>query len=88
MNFIKIILAIIGLFIAVMFGFWLIGIVSMVLWFLVLAGIVAVVGAVGYKLLAKPKETPQLKENIPIGIAEMDRADRVLEEYKRKYLSE
>jgi len=88
MNFIKIILAIIGLLVAVMFGFWLIGFISTILWFLLLFGIVAVGGAVGYKLLTREKEKPQLKENMPIGIAEIDRADRVLEEYKSKYLSE
>lgn len=87
LNFIKIVLAIIGLLVAVMLGFWLIGLVSTILWYLFLFGIVAVGGAVGYKFLTKEKETPQLQEKTPIGIAEMDRADRTLEEYKRKYLS-
>lgn len=88
MNFIKIILAIIGLLVAVMLGFWLVGLISTLIWYLVLFGIVAVGGAVGYKLLTKEKEKPQLQEKTPIGIAELDQTDRALEEYKRKYLSE
>ena len=87
MNFIKIILAVVGLLVAVMFGFWLIGIISTALWYLFLLGIVAVGGAVGYKVLTRGKEKPQLNENTPIAIAEMDKADRTLEEYRRKYLS-
>lgn len=89
MNFFKIILAIAGLLVAVMLGFWLIGFFSTILWYLLMFGIVAVGGAVGYKMLTKEKEKqPQLQEKMPIGIAEIDRADRVLEEYKSKYLSE
>ncbi len=88
MDFIKIILAVVGLLVAVMLGFWLIGLLSTILWYALVFGIVAVGGAVGYKLLTKEKEKPQLQEKTPVGIAEMDRADRVLEEYKSKYLSE
>lgn len=87
MNIIKIILAAIGLIIVVMLAFSLVGIISTALWYLFLLGIVAIGGAVGYKLLTKEKESKQLNENTPIAIAEMDRADRTLEEYRRKYLS-
>ena len=88
MDFIKIILAVAGLLVAVMLGFWVIGLLSTILWYALVFGIVAVGGAVGYKLLTKEKEKPQLQEKTSVGIAEMDRADRVLEEYKNKYLSE
>lgn len=87
MNFIKVILAAIGLIVVVMLAFSLLGIISTALWYLFLLGIVAVGGAVGYKVLTRGKEKPQLNENTPIAIAEMDKADRTLEEYRRKYLS-
>ena len=86
MNIIKIILVAVGLIIAVMLAFSIIGIVYSALWYLFLLGIVALGGAVGYKFLVKDKESPQLEEKIPTTIAEMKNADRALEEYKRKYL--
>ena len=86
MNYIKIILAVVGLIIVALLAASLIGLVSTALWYLFLFGIVAVGGAVGYKVLTRKKETPQLNENAPIGIAEMDRADRTLEEYRSKYV--
>ena len=86
MNFIKIILVVVGLIVVTLLAASLIGLVSTALWYLFLFGIIAVGGAVGYKVLTRKKETPQLNENTPIGIAEMDRADRTLEEYRSKYL--
>ena len=86
MNFIKIILIAIGLILAAMLVFSIGGIVYSALWYLFLLGIVAVGGAVGYKLLVKDKESMRLEDNTPITIAEMKDADRALEEYKRKYL--
>ena len=86
MNLIKVILIAIGLVLAAMLTFSVIGIVYSALWYLFLLGIVAVGGAVGYKFLVKDKESPQLEEKIPTTIAEMKNADRALEEYKRKYL--
>ncbi len=86
MNFIKIILIAIGLVLAAMLAFSVIGIVYSALWYLFLLGIVAVGGAVGYKLLVKDKESMRLEDKTPITIAEMKDADRALEEYKRKYL--
>jgi len=86
MNFIKIVLVAVGLILAAMLAFSIIGIISSALWYLFLLGIVAVGGAVGYKLLKKDDQVSQLKDNTPIAIAEMKNADRALEEYKRKYL--
>ena len=87
MNIIKIILIAIGLYLLVTLGFAVIGIVSSALWYLFLLGVVAIGGAVGYKLLKKDTEQPKLEDKTPITIAEMQDADRALEEYKRKYLS-
>ncbi|CAN5863515.1 hypothetical protein BH24ACI1_BH24ACI1_19640 [soil metagenome] len=86
MNFIKIILIAIGLVLAAMLAFSVIGIVYSALWYLFLLGIVAVGGAIGYKLLVKDKESMRLEDKTPITIAEMENADQALEEYKQKYL--
>ena len=87
MNWIKIVLIAIGLFILVMLGFSLIGIISSALWYLFWVGVIALAGTVGYKLLKKP-ETPQIENREPIAISELKNADKTLEEYKSKYLSE
>ncbi len=87
MNFIKIILVIAGLIIVTMLAFSVIGIVYSALWYLFLLGIIGIGGAVVYQLFKKDKEPPQLKENTPTAIAEMENTDRLLEEYRRKYLS-
>lgn len=87
MDWIKIVLIAIGIFILVMFGFSLIGIIYSALWYLFWIGVIAVAGTVGYKLLKKT-ETKQIENREPIGISEFDDADRALEEYKSKYLSD
>lgn len=86
MNFIKLILVAACLIVAALLAFSVVGIVYSALWYLFLLGVVAVGGAIGYKLLVKEKESPQLEGKIPTTIAEMENADRTLEEYKRKYL--
>ncbi len=87
MNWIKIILIAIGLYLAVMLGLSIIGIIYSGLWYLFLIGLIAAAGTVGYKLLTK-SEPKQLEAKQPIGVSELENTDRVLEEYKRKYISE
>jgi hypothetical protein len=87
MSLVKIILIAIGIFIAVMLGFTLVGIVYSALWYLFWIGIIAIAGTVGYKLLKK-SETAQIENKEPIVISDLKNADKTLEEYKRKYLSE
>lgn len=87
MNIIKILLVAVGLYLLVTLGFAVIGIVSTALWYLFLLGVVAIGGAVGYKLLKKDGEQARLEEKTPIAIAEIKDADRALEEYKRRQLS-
>ena len=87
MNIIKIILAIVALYLLLTLGFAVVGIVYTAIWYLFLLGIVAVGGAVGYKLLKKNDERAKLEEKTPITIAEVKNADRILEEYKRRQLS-
>ncbi|MDQ3131103.1 MAG: hypothetical protein M3Q99_10120 [Acidobacteriota bacterium] len=86
MKYIKFILVAIGLYLLVMLGFAVVGIVYSALWYLFLLGVIAVGSAVGYKLLKK-EEQPKLEDKTPIAIAEIQNADRALEEYKRKRLS-
>jgi hypothetical protein len=87
MNFIKLILIAIGLYLLVMLGFAVVGIVYSALWYLFWLGLIAIGGVVGYKLLKAGGEQPKLEDKTPIAIAEMNNADRALEEYKRKYLN-
>jgi hypothetical protein len=88
-KFIKWLLIIIGLFLLVWLGLWVVGVVSALLWAILWYGFwIGVIGAIGYggyKLLNKG-EARQLEEKPPIAIAEMRDADRALEEYKQKYL--
>jgi hypothetical protein len=87
MKFIKFVLIALALLLLVWFGFWAIGIVSALLWYAVVIGVIGAVGYGGYRLLFRKDESPkQLEEKLPIGIAEIQDSDRALEEYKRKYL--
>jgi hypothetical protein len=87
MNLAKIILIAIGIFIAVLLGFTLVGIVYSALWYLFWIGVIAIAGTAAYKLLKKPK-VAQIENREPIVISELKNADKALEEYKRKYLSD
>lgn len=87
MNLAKILLIAIGIFIAVMLGFTLIGIIYSALWYLFWIGVIAIAGTAAYKLLRKPNAA-QIENKEPIVISELKNADKALEEYKRKYLSE
>ncbi len=62
MKIFKMILVAVGLIVAVMLAFSIFSIVYSALWYLFLLGIVAIGGAVGYKLLIKDKEQPQLEK--------------------------
>ena len=85
MNFIKIILAILGLIFGVMLFFWVVGLVSTLLWYGVVFGILAAVGYGGYKLFKKAED-----KYVGAGPAAgyIDERDYSLswEEYDRKYL--
>jgi hypothetical protein len=86
MKFIKFVLIALALLLLVWFGFWAIGIVSALLWYAVVIGVIGAVGYGGYRLLKKDDTPKRLEEKLPIGIAEMKDSDRALDEYKRKYL--
>lgn len=86
MNFIKIILAILGLILGAMVFFWVLGIVSSLLWYAVWIGLIAAVGYGGYKLFlrAEAKALGGGPANELNGVRDYDLS---WEEYERKYLS-
>lgn len=86
MNWLKFILIALGLILAAMLVSSVIGIIYSAFWYLVVIGVVSVGGYVGYQLLKKDDDSLRLEDKKPTAIAEMQNADRTLEEYKRKYL--
>ena len=85
MDTIKLILIAVGLIAVVFVGYFLIGIISSLLWYVFVIGVIGAIGVGGYKLLKK-SDAPQLESKQTVSIKEMENADRALEEYKRKYL--
>ena len=87
MNWLKYILIALGLLFAGMILFSLIGLISTVVYYLLIIGVLGGAAYVGYKLLKK-ETALELENKNPIAKIEMDNAKTVkqLEEYKRKYL--
>ena len=87
MDWIKFILAAIGLIAIGVVLFWVVGIITTIIWLAIWIAVLAVAGYGVYKLfLEKDKETKKLEKAIPTGLTEMRKAERELEELKRKYL--
>lgn len=86
MKLLKLILLAIVVVLAVMAGFWIIGIVYSALWYLFWIGVLALGGYAGYKLLKKD-EPLEIEGRDGVSQIELDNAKVVknLEEYKRKY---
>ncbi len=85
MNFIKVIVAILGLVFGVMLFFWVFGLITSLLWYGFWIGLLAAAGYGGYKLFKKA-ETKYVGSGSPVGY--IDERDYSLdcEEYDRKYL--
>jgi hypothetical protein len=85
MKLIKFILAILGMIFGVMLFFWLFGLVSTLLWYAVMFGLLAAVGYGGYKLFVRA-EQKYVGDGAAGGY--LDDRDYSLswEEYDRKYL--
>ncbi|HEX8719997.1 MAG TPA: hypothetical protein VF736_05100 [Pyrinomonadaceae bacterium] len=90
MKFFKLLLALVALVFVVWGAFWLLGVVAGLLYvlvkWLVIIGVVALVGAGAYKLLAGPDEDDYAA--LSPAEAEMLKAERMLAEIRRKQLSE
>jgi hypothetical protein len=86
MKFIKLLIAILGLIFGVMLFFWLIGLITSLLWYGLVFGIIAAIGYSGYKLFRKAEN------KYVVGAGKTDYLDArdydtSWDEYKQKYLS-
>ena len=91
MKWLKFILLLVALGLGAYFLLWILGVLYSLLSYIFWIGLIAVGGTVGYKLFFSGEsedEKPLLQDKTPIGIAEFERADRTLEELKRKYMPE
>ncbi|MEJ7846563.1 MAG: hypothetical protein WKF92_00565 [Pyrinomonadaceae bacterium] len=86
MNIIKIILAVLGLMLGVMVFFWVLGIVSSLLWYGFWIGLIAAVGYGGYKLFLKA-EAKALGGGSASELNGVRDYDMSWDEYEKKYLS-
>lgn len=85
MKLIKLILAILGIIFGVMLFFWLFGLVSTLLWYAVVVGLLAAVGIGGYRLFKKA-ENKYVNGGSSGGYIEDRDFSLSWEEYDRKYL--
>ena len=86
MNFIKLILAVLGLIFGVMLFFWLFGLITSLLWYGLCSAVLAAVGYGGYKLFRKAEERP-LGDGAMGGHIDDREYDMSWDEYEQKYLS-
>jgi len=86
MKIIKIILALIGLYLGVILMFWVLGLVSSLLWYGFFIGMLAAVGYGGYKLFKKA-ENKYVGPGINVGQIDARDYDMSWEDYERKYLN-
>jgi hypothetical protein len=85
MNFIKLILAILGIIFGFMLFIWLFGIVTSLLWYGLVFGVIGAIGYSGYRLFRKAED-----KYVGAGTTEyLDSRDydTSWDEYKQKYLS-
>jgi len=85
MNFIKIILAILGLIFGVMLFFWLFGLVTSLLWYGFWIGLFAAAGYGVYRLFRRA-ENKYLEGGSTAGYIDIPDTNMSWEEYDRKYL--
>ena len=85
MNFFKVILALVVLFLAVLGAFAVFGLVAWLFKYLVFFGVIFLVGAVAYKALSKGERRQPYQIEEPE--SELARADRLLEELRRRQLT-
>jgi len=85
MNLVKIILALVVLFLVALGAFAVFGIVAALFKYLVFFGIVILVGAVAYKALKKDDRRSEYQLGSDPD-SELARTDRLLEEMRRKQL--
>ena len=87
MSFIKILLIGLGLILFGMLAFSVVGFVYGALWYLFWIGMLAALGAIGYKILKKDSSTSLLEDKNTFSIGGMKNINRTFEDFKRKHLS-
>jgi len=85
MNFIKVILAILGLIFGVMVFFWVFGLITSLIWYAVWIGLITAVGYGGYKLFKKA-ENKYVSGGSTAGYIDERDFSLSWEEYDKKYL--
>jgi len=85
MNFIKFILAVLGLIFGVMLFFWLFGLVTSLLWYALVFGVIGAIGYSGYRLFRKAED--KYVTGGSTDYLETRDFDSSWDEYKQKYLS-
>lgn len=90
MKILKLLLLLLALGLGAYVLLWIFGIIASLFWYIFWIALVAIGGAVGYKLFLSGDEgdVPKLNEKRPTAISEMENADRLLSEYRDKYSSE
>ncbi|MGB7207085.1 MAG: hypothetical protein WBD27_00360 [Pyrinomonadaceae bacterium] len=86
MNIIKLILAILGIMFGVMLFFWLFGLITSLLWYGLVIGVLGAIGYGGYRLFRKA-EDKYVGDGAMGGYIEDRDYDSSWDEYKQKYLS-
>lgn len=86
MNFIKLVLAILGLIFGVMLFFWLFGLVTSLLWYALVFGVIGAIGYSGYRLFKKA-ENKFVGPGSTTDYLDARDYDTSWDEYKQKYLS-
>ena len=87
MSFIKILLIALGLILFGMLALSVVGFVYGALWYLFWIGMLAALGAIGYKMLKKDKSTSLLEDKNTFSIGGMNEVNRAFEDFKRKHLT-
>lgn len=85
MNFVKFILGVLGFIFLILIATWLFGLVSSVLWYAVVFGLLGVVVWRGYKLFLKA-EKKYVGEGASTTFIDDRDYDLTWDEYKKKYL--
>ncbi len=90
MKFLKLLLLLIALGVGAYILLWLFGLIASLFWWIFWIGLSLIGGTVGYKLFlgGGDEEQPQLSEKRPTAISELENTDRMLEEYREKFLSD
>ncbi len=87
MSFIKIILIALGLILFGMLAISVVGFLYGALWYVFWIGMVAALGAIGYKMLKKDKSASLLEDKTTFSIGGINDVNRAFEDFKRKHLT-